>query len=1708
MKRTFKKYLCIFLSTLMIVQILPMAVWGAEVQNNQLPNISGSSETEDLNIVQELSDQSTSNQKVYLADNGSLLSVTDLNSTGNISLFNSSSNNTNESTIISYPEENNVNGQSKIGQVGEAGYIIMPNLEDLGNIYVENAYITFQCDYIISATTIYASAISSDFGGAYDTIDCDMLSDYVTIESNSANSTITLDITKILNAYLSGKENYGICVDTGDDCLQSDFEFDTETNKDALFSNPQLTINYKYLSDVDPNIESEIIDMGRAGTVYINDFTCAPTVVRNEIGLDGEYASVQLQSILNPYNTSESLTGSNFRFNYESNISFNNDYYIWKTTEGETLQFQYSKSTLTNKVYTAVDAEGNTITLNASATDLSDLSAVSITDEDNYKYKFNAQGYLSEILVNGNASNKISIAYSSFTNSNEHLCYRISTITDGSGRIYKFEYNSNHQLTNIKVTNSSNEALTIGNTPICISYTYNNDGLLSTVTYPDEESVEYTYDSEGRIEAVTSNSDKNITITYLNDSSYVVSDYCVTDSDNTVIDDITINTEEPYRRIFTNNLEKEIDDNKIKILDFDKSYNLIYLEDFDNKNYFLDYDDSSLKTVINDNSKDNLVTNGNFTNNITGWSKLAKFGTISATTASKTSNKERRLRSDSGCLRIKGSTAKDSAVYQAISGDFKAGEKYILDAYVSAPEAVPLNNSKKMGVLVATSENTTGVPVQSAVIAQMDYQPYINTWQHQKQIVTIPADTTTLYIYLYYGYMSDYCYFDSIKLYEYEETDNSTAIDRTEYTYDSNGRLTKESVTEKTPILGVVKAVKEKTYTYSGNNLSSVTDNGITTYYNYDSSNSLLNSYGYSTDSSNNIQYTYNGMGALESVRKAINQVENETSDGLDNMQINTTYAYEHDNITEITHNGFTYDISYDGEGNISEVSVGNKQIYSYDDQYESAQISRIRFGDGTSLIYVESVDENYYNVVTIYETKLSEPDINDLVSYKYKFKYDYDGTLVEYIDKANNTTSVWTGDAHAVYNSTDNSFLNNIDYIFNGTKELDELTEVPIYCSTETYSGTVLGQAFTQSNIDIFGDEYSILSSSTYSSALNRTTTTDRIFYGELSSLENVETQNDLNQFINSNNYTVAKTTTDGFGRTSNSSIISLLDGTGVYNEYSYKDLGSKKTTDLLSEYETYYGGISSSDQTVAESASLLYRRYEYEYNTKGQLTDVYLVSKNLFDESTLEDLGDGITSEKVQHYEYDELGQLVKEVNLKTNKAILYYYDQGGNITERRIYQNGTKDDNGNEIVAFTFDDVSNELDVKICTEDIVYGYNDSSWKDLMTSYNGTAITYDNAGNPLYYSGTNIFGNQVEGSMEWSGKNLTSFTDSKSKNYYEYEYNADGMRTKKTTYSINSNGDKTPCNSIDYIWENDVLVGYKMSSYNSDGTVNSPISLKPVYDENNNLMGIMYTIPNADNNDKTVITIPVLRDGLGNITDVYSSVNSTGLIFHYDYDAYGNGLLNFSGQDFSEFESSGSIILDILLAFIYTIVLAAVYSGAVVMSQQNYRGYLYDVETGLYYNQTRYYSPSWCRFINCDDVNVLVKDSGEVLGANLFKYCDNDPINYTDPSGFSKLSNLYDDSLLSLVGIDSTDATMINIAKSSTQNTLENKLIESSLRLTAQQQEIWSEVFDEKSQTVFKKNGYNYLSSQLNSSGNGKTKMYSSKTNTPYSTNSAKNN
>ena len=59
---------------------------------------------------------------------------------------------------------------------------------------------------------------------------------------------------------------------------------------------------------------------------------------------------------------------------------------------------------------------------------------------------------------------------------------------------------------------------------------------------------------------------------------------------------------------------------------------------------------------------------------------------------------------------------------------------------------------------------------------------------------------------------------------------------------------------------------------------------------------------------------------------------------------------------------------------------------------------------------------------------------------------------------------------------------------------------------------------------------------------------------------------------------------------------------------------------------------------------------------------------------------------------------------------------------------------------------------------------------------------------------------------------------------------------------------------------------------------------------------------------------------------------------------------------------------------------------------------GYVYDTESGLYYLQSRYYSPEVGRFINAD---ALITTGQGLLGNNMFAYCRNSPVCLIDPDG-----------------------------------------------------------------------------------------------------------
>ena len=62
-------------------------------------------------------------------------------------------------------------------------------------------------------------------------------------------------------------------------------------------------------------------------------------------------------------------------------------------------------------------------------------------------------------------------------------------------------------------------------------------------------------------------------------------------------------------------------------------------------------------------------------------------------------------------------------------------------------------------------------------------------------------------------------------------------------------------------------------------------------------------------------------------------------------------------------------------------------------------------------------------------------------------------------------------------------------------------------------------------------------------------------------------------------------------------------------------------------------------------------------------------------------------------------------------------------------------------------------------------------------------------------------------------------------------------------------------------------------------------------------------------------------------------------------------------------------------------------------------YRGYYYDTETGFYYLNSRYYNPEVGRFINADA--FVTTDITGALSANMFAYCENNPVNCGDPMG-----------------------------------------------------------------------------------------------------------
>ena len=207
-----------------------------------------------------------------------------------------------------------------------------------------------------------------------------------------------------------------------------------------------------------------------------------------------------------------------------------------------------------------------------------------------------------------------------------------------------------------------------------------------------------------------------------------------------------------------------------------------------------------------------------------------------------------------------------------------------------------------------------------------------------------------------------------------------------------------------------------------------------------------------------------------------------------------------------------------------------------------------------------------------------------------------------------------------------------------------------------------------------------------------------------------------------------------------------------------------------------------------------------------------------------------------------------------------------------------------------------------------------------------------------------------------------------------YSFTYNAFGQRVSK---------------SYSYFWLSGAIVPVttgeitnynKQFKYDASGRLIAEIvnetqynigdiskSLKYLYDESG-MIGVQYT------NGSNTNTYYYLRNLQGDVIAIYDTNGNKKV--SYSYDAWGNCTIDSSTTNY-ELAHDNPI---------------------------RYRGYYYDEDTGLYYLNSRYYSPKWRRFISPDDTAYL--DPENVNGLNLYCYCGNDPVNYADLSGHSVIA------------------------------------------------------------------------------------------------------
>lgn len=1691
------KSLATFLAFIIVIQLLPLSVLAENITQSSASDISNE---QNMEVVGEVVDKRTEYQKTYELSDGTYYEIT-----SSSPIHEKSGSEWVEPDVLEDEPETTQEAEDYVKDLSENisestndEYGIAPASIDivdptepvlpfnivsatsnhLSNLNQNNLMLV-RTPQLTQNSSVYAQATisckikvnyqnrSSGYVYAYQMKnDCDVTSNSLTKSDLEYYENI-LDFQEIT----SSGYNYWDITDTylkweKDICDNYGIAFAPKGKCNFTIEQCSMVRQYKVIDMYDSDFTYHSIDMGRAGTVYINDFTNTVLIKRDELSIDGNILPVDLvryidlngnSSVGNPY-------GKDTRYNYESGIRMVTSYtYAWDSFDGETVYFTPSYFNPNGSYIDWNDTSGYGYEMRIFAAGINgtDFSQTILkNEEEGITYSFNNIGKIIKITK---GSDSIEIVYTknkTVNIDNDELSVPdglIDYIQDGSGRRYYFNYNPEksydelnqifkNTLESIEVkaanSNGEYETVKIDNQPVKLNFEYvllpDGNIALSKVTYPDSETVSYIYgyekteenknevlESDNYLTAIVDTDGRKLTFDYKgNIVNYDTPDdpetrnvdfypsitgYCEqvknidnddpskSDDDYFVKSSLSVDRHNSYQRKFTDQNGKE------ELIQYNPTLKILYYRNSDGENYYADYSDtfSNKLTQIMTDEEDVYNTEKDELNlkfesgDLDPWfEEGGNSVTIVDGSLSGEGNK---------MLEISGATDHERYAGQDIEVNAKKDDIYVIGGWGKGNAPIPVT-SHFFGLEVYAAENTgtQDDPFVEAIGEPLYRLAFDTTMDNEEQFrlgaFKLEEDTKYLEIRLVFSYQAEIVNFDDIVFYKTTDEnvtffdDNDSTPSVSTLSEESNDSDTQTITNDKGLTTAEVISDGNKSmvtkYAYDDNYyLSSVTDtNNVTTGYSYDPYNGTLNSV---TIGDKVTSFSYTPIGALKEVTRAVSGLTDNVSN------ISASYTYSHDRITSVTHNGIKYNFAYNSFGNVKNVDLEvlnndnlDYDLISYDYSLDSKQnLNSITYANGDVLSY--TYDDNG-NVTQI--SFKSSSDESSRLMYKYEYSNGEISKITDY-------------DSNRVTEYSDNGYtVKEITYGEDGSEQY-----------TEIYAYSVDENGAIHETID--GSEYTtIKNDSDFDEDTNETTYSSQTQFN----LEGITAN------INSSSVS------DYFGRIKSSELSLTAADTesdfshSIENSYTYKDYtasysdGTEEksvaaTTNLIDTFESEIVDNNGTNEEVSNVFTS-----SYEYDSVGRITHVYYSLNNS-------------ASELVSYYQYDESGQVVTDVDFQNDRVTKYAYDSGGNITSKTIYE-------GEDSFSFNSDtDTLTLADTPTSTINYGYGYAGASnaqnelvgFTDLLTSYNGQSINYNGLGYPLtYYNAASADENTLL-NFEWEGTLLKSATTSDGKQKYIYSYNQEGLRTNKEIYSLNDDGSWKLITAIDYFWSEDILTAFNLTFDITEDQGPFTISLKVLYDEYQSPIGVsidtnaqqtasnenISTYSNSDgiNISSSLLTTDdiwwFVKDGQGNVTEMYGEVS--GKTLRCSYDSYGNRTIEIDGtvvgdlwdQIADNMQGDNAWLAPILILF-GTIATAASLVVILNVDQSTFKGYIYDNETGLYYCQNRYYSPSWGRFISMDDPAELTQNMEEPLNANLYTYCYNDPVNNIDPNGLSTYS------------------------------------------------------------------------------------------------------